>query len=189
MTTQHLPEYLEELICHRRTIHEFKEEPVPAKDIIKQAINAARWAPNHYLTEPWHFYLLGRESIKSVINLNTELVREKSGDAVANSKHDRWSKIPGWLVLTCDKSSDPVRSQEDYAACCCAVQNFMLYLWSKDIGVKWTTGTLIRDSRFYELLWIDPRVETVVGILWYGYAKVVPETVRKPLEQILVELP
>ena len=176
------------LIAGRRTIHEYKPEAVPL-DTVKQAIEAARWAPNHHLTEPWHFYLLGLETVKSVIDLNTAIIREKSGDDAARDKAQRWSKIPGWLVVTCDKSADQQQMQEDYAACCCAVQNLMLYLWNENIGVKWSTGKVTRDPRFYDLLWIDPAAETIVGLFWYGYAKEVPPAVRKPVSASMVELP
>ena len=176
------------IIAERRTIHDFKPEPVN-REIIKQAIDAARWAPNHHLTEPWHFYLLGPETVKGVIDLNTRLVREKHGEEAAKIKQQRWSAMPGWMVVTCDKSADPQQMQEDYAACCCAIQNMMLYLWSESIGVKWSTGAVIRNDQFYDLLWIDPAAESVVGIFWYGYAKEIPVTTRNALEHCLIELP
>lgn len=176
------------LISGRRTIHDFKPEPVTAGKI-KQAIEVARWAPNHHLTEPWHFYLLGKETAAAVVALNTQLVREKHGEEAASDKQQRWSKMPGWLVVTCDKSGDPLQMQEDYAACCCAIQNMMLYLWSENIGVKWSTGGVIRDPAFYDLLWIDPDAEQVIGIFWYGYAEEIPPATRKQAEQITIELP
>lgn len=180
---------IEQLICGRRTIHDFKPAPVPPVSVIHEAIATARWAPNHRLTEPWHFYLLGPESISNVIQLNTDIAVKKYGEKDAHKKQERWSRIPGWLVLTCDRSGDPVRSQEDYAACCCAAQNLMLYLWHHGIGVKWTTGDVIRDQRFYDLLWIDPEAESVVGMYWYGYPEEIPVTERKPPHQLIIELP
>jgi len=180
--------FISELIASRRTIYDFKMDPVPVEKI-KEAIDVARWAPNHHLTEPWHFYLLGTESIKSVIELNTQIILEKSGEEAANAKQQRWSKIPGWLVVTCDKSADKHQMQEDYAACCCAIQNMMLYLWSENIGVKWSTGKVTCDPRFYDLLWVDQNAETVVGLFWYGYAEEVPQAARKQVEQITVMLP
>ena len=70
--------------------------------------------------------------------------------------------MPGWLVVTCELSDDALRRREDYAACCCGVQNFMLYLWRHGIGVKWTSGPVIRDPVFYDLIWVDPACEEVV---------------------------
>ncbi|MCK5668373.1 MAG: nitroreductase [Gammaproteobacteria bacterium] len=177
-----------ELISGRRTIHQFKEGLRPIEKLL-EAIDLARWAPNHHLTEPWHFYLLGDETVNTVIELNTNITREEMGDDSANAKERRWRKMPGWFVVTCDKSDDPIRNREDYAACCCAVQNLMLMLWNEDVGVKWSTGKIIRDSRFYDLLWINPELETVVGLFWYGYAEDIPNMTRKPRVQIITELP
>jgi len=180
---------IEQLIQERRTIHQFKPEPVPDEAVIKAAIDNARWAPNHYLTQPWHFYLLGPETARGIAELNAELVKKKNGEKAAKIKLERWLTIPGWLVLTCTKSNDQIRYQEDFAACCCAAQNMILYLWNEGIGVKWTTGDVIRDPRFFKLIHVGSDQETIVGIFWYGYADKIPEVSRKPIDQILTELP
>jgi nitroreductase len=177
-----------ELLRGRRTIHNFQPR-LPPRETIWQAIELARWAPNHRLTEPWHFYLLGRETAHAIAALNAALVSAAQGEAAGLAKLDRWRAIPGWLVVTCDNSSDPIRAREDYAACCCAVHNFALYLWSQGIGVKWTTGAVTRDPGFYDLIWVDPHLETVVSLLWYGYPAEIPQTPRKPVAEFLVELP
>lgn len=181
-------ERLAGLIRQRRTIHDFAPGR-PPRSLIEAAIDAARWAPNHRLTEPWHFYLLGTETATQIADLNAELIAA-SGDAEgAAKKRARWRAVPGWLILTCDRSDDAEREREDYAACCCAAQNLMLYLWSAGVGVKWTTGQVLRDPRFYEVIWVDPGRERVVGMFWYGYPAEVPVTTRKPVDGILVHLP
>lgn len=177
------------LISSRRTIHDFKDEPIPDKSLVKQAIELACWAPNHHLTEPWHFYLLEKETITSICELNKEMLIETKGTKAAERKYERWMAIPGWLVVTCQKSDDEVRYQEDYAACCCTVQNLMLLLWQQGIGTKWSTGPVTRDERFYDLVWVNQELESVVGLIWYGYAADIPQTVRKPVQQVLTELP
>jgi len=183
------PDQLKDLLQERRTIHQFRAGELPPRGMIIDAIDAARWAPNHHLTEPWHFYLLGPETIREIVALNTDIVKMNKGDKVAAIKQERWSAIPGWMVLTCDRSEDPLRSREDFAACCCAAQNMMLYLYNAGIGVKWTTGDVIRDPRFYDLIWVDPAAEEVVGLFWYGYANDIPAASRKSAGQLIVELP
>jgi len=91
--------------------------------------------------------------------------------------------------VTCQNSPDPIQAREDYGACCCAVQNLMLCLWAERIGSKWNTGGVIRDPGFYDLIWADPAVETVVALLWYGYPAEVPTTQRKALAEVCVDLP
>lgn len=180
---------IEDILRSRRSINSFKPER-PPEDLIRKAIDVARWAPNHHLTEPWCFYLLGEETKKQVIELNAEIVSRNKGAEAGQKKLKKWSDVPGWLVVTMTKSDDPLQHQEDYAACCCAIHNLSLSLWNEGIGVKWTTGDVIREKAFYDLIWVDPDVETVVGLVWYGYPEVIPESTRcKSLDEILVRLP
>ncbi len=188
MTVSTLTDHAAELIRGRRTITDFKPE-APPYDVIREALDAARWAPNHHLTEPWRFYLLGTETARAVARLNAELVAVKRGQEAARAKLAQWQAKPGWLVVTCVNSDATQRAREDYAACCCAVQNLMLYLWSTGVGSKWSTGMVTRDPRFYDLIWVDPAVETVVALLSYGYPAEIPQTPRKPLTELLIELP
>ncbi|MDX1606000.1 MAG: nitroreductase [Candidatus Competibacterales bacterium] len=177
-----------ELIRERRTINRFRSE-VPPQEVVLKALDLARWAPNHHLTEPWRFYLLGRETATAIAHLNADMVAQDKGPEAAESKRANWLAKPGWLVVTCVSSDDVLQAWEDYAACCCAIQNLMLYLWSEGVGSKWSTGPVIRDPRFHDLIWVDPEVETVVGLLWYGYPDESPQPPRRPLPEVLIELP
>ena len=187
MTNQ--PTYIEDLIKSRRTIHDFIPDKIPDKAIIKEAIKIACWAPNHHLTEPWYFYLLGQETIDDICQLNRGIMTDTQGVESAEKKFRRWKNIPGWIIVTCKKSKDDITYQEDYAACCCAIQNLMLFLWHNDIGTKWSTGTVIRDDRCYEVAWIDKKLENIIGLIWYGYPAESVNTARKNIEQVLTELP
>ena len=177
-----------QLIASRRTVHDFRPEPPPRATILR-AIELACRAPNHRATEPWHFYLLGKQTQEAVAQLNARLVAASRGRAAGEQKLGRWREIPGWMAVTSNVSGDPLTMKEDYAACCCAIQNFSLYLWSAGIGAKWTTGEVTRHADFYDLIWVDPEAETLVGLVWYGYPAEIPDTSRKSLDQVLVELP
>ena len=172
----------------RRTIHDFLAD-VPPREAVLAAIDAARWAPNHRLTEPWRFYLLGAETAERISLLNAALVSRKSGEEAAAAKLRRWRAMPGWLAVTCAKSADAPREQEDYAACCCAVQNLLLGLWAAGIGSKWSTGKVIREAGFLEAIGADASQEFCVGLVWYGYPQTVPAQQRVPLTQLLHERP
>ena len=176
-------------LLERRTISSFKPE-VPDSEIIQRAIEAARWAPNHRYTEPWHFYRLGPETAAQVVTLNTALVRAKKGDEAAETKQKKWASVPAWLLVTCDRSEDALKGQEDYAATACAIQNLQLALWAEGVGCKWTTGDVTRANELADLCWFDAQAERVVGLLMIGYPEDVPPAVRKKdLPQISVELP
>lgn len=171
----------------RRTIGSFRPE-VPPREVVLQALELCRWAPNHKKTEPWHVYWLGPVTVRQVIEINSRILTEAKGVAEAESKSKKWAQVPGWLVLTSDLASDPFRREEDYAACCCAIQNLQLALWSAGIGTKWSTGDVTRHPDFYSLLGIDPAQQRVVGMIWYGYPAVVPEQTRRPVESFLTSL-
>jgi nitroreductase len=179
---------VEELLRGRRTIDLYLQTPVP-RQLVIDAVESATWAPNHKLTEPWRFFLLGPASIERCLDLNEAIVSAKKGAEAGAFKRRRWSEKPGWLVVTCRRNSDALRQQEDYGACCAAVQNFALHLWKAGVGSKWTSGDITRDPRFAAILGIDFAIEFVVGLVWFGYPKLTPTQSRKGLDQVLTELP
>ena len=180
-------EDLAALIRGRRSIDLYAPDRVDA-DIVRAAIDVARWAPNHRLTEPWRFYLLGSAAIRTVIDLAVELDTAAKGERAGAARRARLEAVPGMFVLTSRRSADALLEREDYAACCCAAQNLMLYLWRQGIGVKWTTGGITRQQRFYELLGVDSVAESVVGLFWYGMPKVIPTQQRRPVAEVVTEL-
>ena len=124
--------------------------------------------------------------------LNAEIVASTKGEEAGAKKLKRWLQMPGWLVVTCVKSQDndePGKdfnnesslAREDYAACCCAVQNLCLSLHSQGIGTKWTTGPVNFDQRFAKAVGFSPDEEYTVGTIWFGSAVVEPSTPGKKL--------
>ncbi len=185
--TQELREF-GEVLRGRRTINLYLQTPVPRK-LVRAAIEAATWAPNHHVTEPWRFYLLGKKSIAACVELVRDIVTVKKDAKTGAFKAKSWSEKPGWLLVTCRTSSDEILQREDFAACAAAVQTFMLYLWKAGVGSKWTTGDLTRDPRFFDIVGVDPQAENIVGLIWYGYPKLTPAQKRSNLDDVLTELP
>jgi nitroreductase len=185
--TQELRRFTE-VLRGRRTIELFLQTPVP-ETLIQEAIETATWAPNHRVTEPWRFYLLGEETKQKSLNLCRDIVASKKGEKVADFKRQAWSEKPGWLVVTCNRSDDEILQKEDYAACSTAVQNFMLHLWKAGVGCKWTTGDITRDPRFLDIIGVDASKAFVVGLIWFGYPKLTPSQSRKGPADVLTRLP
>lgn len=185
--TQELREFAR-VLRGRRTVDQYLQTPVP-EDLVREAVEVATWAPNHYVTEPWRFILPGPQTIERIVELNAEIVTEKKSPELGEHKRRIWREKPGWLIVTCPRSEDSLREQEDYAACCTAVHNFTLYLWKAGIGSKWTTGPVTRDPRLFDIIGADFDAEFVVGLLWYGYPKITPQQSRKSVDDVLTELP
>ncbi|ROO37613.1 nitroreductase family protein [Salinisphaera orenii] len=172
----------------RRSVDQFRDT-VPDPALVREAIEIARWAPNHHETQPWRFYLIGPRTQADIVELNAALVAERKGDDVAATKRERWRRVPGWLAVTCVRDDDPVTAQEDYGACACAIHNLSLYLHSAGVESKWTSGTVTRETRFLEMLGADPAREYCVGLIWYGYPKRRPRTQRRDLGEIVFSCP
>ena len=118
-----------ETLRGRRTIELFLQKKVPEK-LVNEAIEVAIWAPNHHVTEPWHFYRLGEETKQQCLDLCSDIVTAKKGDKAAEFKRRSWSEKPNWMVVTCKRSSNESSQLEDYAACCAAVQNLTCLLYT-----------------------------------------------------------
>lgn len=171
----------------RRTVHDFEPGTIPA-ELVLQALDAARWAPNHHRTEPWRVYLLGSQAQATIAMMNAASVRAERGERAAEIKLARWTAMPNWMVMTSPLNDDQVREREDYAACCCAAQNFMLALWSAGIGVKWTTGKVVNEPKFAETVGFNPRDEQVVGLFWYGKPARIIEQHRRDVDSFVVHV-
>lgn len=179
---------LQELLRTRQTTHDFFNEPVD-DEIVMRALGCAIRAPNHFLNNPWRFTILGHDTRSRIARANAQLTEERYGADAAQAKYTRWMGVPGWLLVTSLRDEDATRAQENFAATCCATQNFCLALFAEGVGSKWTSGAVTRLPVFPELCDYDPLQEQFVGLIWYGWPrKVTPLTKRLPLQEVVRKL-
>ncbi|HMT22300.1 MAG TPA: nitroreductase [Promineifilum sp.] len=176
-----------EAIRTRRSIAKFHPEPVP-RDALMRILAAGIWAPNHHLTEPWQFAILGPESRRRMAVRYAELRMEKAPpEAVERRARIReestrkFMEIPAIVTVAALQEGDEQRRREDYAATCCAIQNVQLAAWSEGIGVKWSTAPVIHDPLTYSLLELDPERYVMIALLYIGYPAEIPTRDRKRL--------
>src|SRR5215213_9737109 len=62
-----------EVIKTRRSVGKVTQE-CPPRAVIEQILDAASWAPNHHVTEPWRFVVISGDA------------REAFGEAMASAK-------------------------------------------------------------------------------------------------------
>lgn len=187
-----------EVIQSRRTIFKFKPNPLP-KDILEDLLFAGIWAPNHHLTEPWRFTVIG-EGTKQKL---AERYRELQIDKVV-SKFDRKKGLieinlaeigergfqkfmskPTIVAVSCIQQGDEQRQREDYASTCCAMLNIQLAGWEQGVGMQWSTGAITLEKATYDLLDINPENEYIIGFYYMGYPEEIPVRKRRPLNQVL----
>ena len=182
----------QELIADRRTIHDYRVEPLP-EGALERGLTVALTAPNHRMTEPWRFVRVGPNARARLVDISADL---KSGGAglggPALDKLRAKMLSPAELIVVCQvRSEDPDLAREDYAAVACSIQSAMLAWWSEGIGSKWSTGGVTTDARTYEVLGVDPSQEEIVGFLWAGYsARETPKPRRRrALAEVLRVVP
>lgn len=172
----------------RRTVPKYDGRPVP-EHVLRRALDLARWGQNHHLTEPWRFYTLGPTAVEGTLDLMVDLVTANKGPEKAAAKRADWQTRAGMLAVSQVLAEDPLVRKEDYAACATAIHTLQLALWAQGVGMKWGSGAIIRDARFYALLGIESSQEEIVALIGYGYPARVPRSRRKALEEVLTVLP
>ena len=159
----------QQLVKSRRTVNKFDATEVD-DGVLRRAIECAIAAPNRSGTEPWRFIKLGKETIAKLMDLRGQI--EGSGGSFVS-----WTRVPHWIVVTYPRKkpdSGPdgnMQQREDFKSVCCAVQNFMLSMWSEGIGTKWTDGPIQRTEEFAKICGVDLEKEKVAGVIWYGFAR------------------
>jgi nitroreductase len=145
---------LAELAAARRTHKAFGAEPV-ARETLLELLDVARLAPNHHLTQPWRFRMLGPASLGRL--------KEAAGPSEA-AKLDR---APTLVVASAALTGDLVQDEEDVCATAAAVMLVLLAATERGLASYWRTPGVLRTARGREALGI-PRGERVLGLIHLG---------------------
>ena len=161
-----------EAIRTRRSVGAFTDQPVEP-ELVVELLETAVWVPNHRLTEPWRFVLLTGNSATRYAEIRRDIALDacistdpETISQTGEGMYQKFSGIPAFLAVIMKENPNPDVREEDYAACCCLVQNFLLLAWARGLGTSWKTFK--RDPRLRDLLALAGD-ETVVGWLHIGY--------------------
>jgi nitroreductase len=145
---------VEEAIRTRRTHKVYGSEPV-TRETLDELFELARWAPNHNLTNPWRFRVLGPDSLARL--------KEAAGEEAA-AKLDR---APTLIVVSAIESGDPVQDEEDHSAASVAAYIVLLAAHARGLAGYWRTPAVLRTPEGLAAAGI-PGGERVIGLLHLG---------------------
>jgi len=166
---------VEDAIRSRRTHKAFAPDPLP-RELVDQLLEVGRWAPNHHLTNPWRFRVLGPVAL--------EKLKEAAGPE-ASAKLDR---APTLIAATFVRSEDPVQDQEDLCATACAVYAVLLAAHGRGLAGYWRTPGVLRTPPGLDALGIAPS-EQFVALIHLGWPRQDREPpVRAPAAEIVTYL-
>ncbi|HEY5044269.1 MAG TPA: nitroreductase family protein [Solirubrobacteraceae bacterium] len=148
---------LEQAIRSRRTHKVFAPEPV-AREVLERLFELARWAPNHHLTDPWRFRVLGPETLARLKELAEELA---PGSA---AKLDR---APTLVVASVRRTGDEAQQAEDLLASAVASYLVLLAAHGRGLAGYWRSVPLLDSPAGRVALQLD-EVEIPIGLLHLG---------------------
>jgi nitroreductase len=163
----------------RRTIHSFLPDAVE-QAVLDRAVEAAHHAPSHRMVWPWRFTRLGPVA-REAIAARAVTLKGKGGPLPAEEVaaiRQKFFDVPELWVVSQVVHEEPARLLEDYAAVACAIENLSLSLHADGIGSKWSTGAITTDGATYVAAGVDPAAERVVGFVWIGRAREIPQIKR-----------
>ena len=166
---------LETAIRTRRTHKAFAPEPL-AREEVEELLELARWAPNHNLTAPWRFRVVGPEALARM--------KEAAGPEGA-AKLDR---APTLIVVSCALCGEEVTEEEDLHATAVAAYIVLLAAHGRGYAGYWRTPKLLRDEGGRAAVDL-PAEERFVGLLHLGRPRQEKQPPpRPPVDQTTVFL-
>jgi nitroreductase len=146
---------LEEAIRQRRTHKAYGAEPVD-RATLEELFELARWAPNHHLTNPWRFRVLGPGA----------LARLK--DAAGPEAAGKLDRAPTLVAVSVTQSGDDaVADEEDLLAASIAAYIVLLAAHGRGLAGYWRTPAVLRTEAGRAALGV-PDGERLIALLHLG---------------------
>ncbi len=148
---------LDDAIRTRRTHKAYRPEPV-ARETLEELFELARWAPNHNLTNPWRFRVVGPQALARL--------KAAAGEEAA-AKLDR---APTLVVASQVRSDDPVQDEEDLCAVAASVSYVLLAAHARGLAGYWRTPAVLRTPEGRAAAGV-PEDERVLALIHLGHAR------------------
>jgi len=193
-------EGLLKLVKERRSIRNFKPDPIP-DDYIKKIVEAARWAPSGFNSQLWEFVVVRKPELKNRI---AEIITGSSSgkakpSAKPNSHLANFSKAPAFILMLGDmrvrdygpggmKTDDHRWLWTYLPSLSVAYQHMSLAATSLGLGSQWLSaaiGNQKAEKQLRELLGI-PEEMVFFHMFIVGFPDEEPRDKKmRPLEEML----
>ena len=173
---------LMDLLRQRRSVKRFTARHVSRAEI-ETLLDAAVLAPNHRLTEPWRFYVLGPEAREAYgLAVGIRKARKIEDPEAARAMRDRVAAehraLPCMIAVAIVKSDNPEIAEEDYAATMMGLQNLALTAVELGLGTAMRTGAVMGDEAARAAAGVAEN-ERIVAIVNVGEPAEVPVGSKK----------
>lgn len=162
--------HVADAIQQRRSIKRFTTAPV-SREQIDALLSAAVLAPNHRLTEPWRFYVLGPDARAAYGRVLGGRKAKKIGDPAAaqatiETVAAEHRALPAMIAVAIAQNANPEIAEEDYAAAMMAIENLMLRAVAEGLGTHVKTGGVMADPAARAAVGVrdDERIVAIVNV-------------------------
>ena len=164
-----------ELVKKRRSIRQFKPEPIP-DEYLDKIIEAARWAPSGMNSQPWEFIVVKNKEKREKIVEIISLIRQRAGRSGATG----YTNAPVFVILCGDtKTKEAYRGQLADSIFNSSLANAFLYMvlavTTLGLGAQWVSFISFPtvQAAVKELLDIPEELE-IYDMLALGYPDMEP---------------
>lgn len=173
---------LTDLLKRRRSIKKFTSRSVTRAEI-EALLDAAVLVPNHRLTEPWRFSVLGPDAREAYGRaLGVRKARKIEDPEAAHTMRERVAAehraLPCMIAVAVVKNDNPEIAEEDYAATMMGIENITLAAVELGLGTAIRTGGVMGDEAARTAAGVAEN-ERIVAIVNVGEPAEVPGGPRK----------
>lgn len=203
MQKRDLAEQWLDLIRNRRSIRQYRPDPIPL-DIISKLLVAANWAPSAHNIQPWRFAVITNPGKKHDLatTMGARLREDLTADGLAKDSIDKdvtrsYGRITGapLLILVCltmddmDHYHDARRLQYEMLmavqSTAMAGQNLLLAAHALGLGACWMCAPLFCQEAVKQCLRL-PSTWQPQGLIAVGYPDERREKSRLPLTDLVL---
>jgi nitroreductase len=177
----------------RRSIKNFTPRELSRSEIEKLLETVVR-APNHRMTQPWRFYVLGPRARRAYGDAlgarKAKRIEEPEAAAAVREKvAAEHEALPAMIGIAVVQADDPEVREEDYAAAFMGIQNLALAATALGLGTHIKTGAVMDDPAARHAAGIREG-ERLVAIINVGEPAAVPDPKpRTPAPEVTTWVP
>lgn len=148
---------IDDAIRSRRTHKAYGSEPVQ-EPVLRELFELARWAPNHHVTNPWRFRVLGpaaRERLKA------------ASEAAKPGSAAKLERAPTLIVVSAKRGGEPEQDHEDLLATAVSAYIVLLGAHARGLAGYWRSLAVLDAPAGREAVRL-PEDETPIGLLHLG---------------------
>ena len=169
---------VETAVRTRRTHKAYRPEPVDTATL-DELLDLARWAPNHHLTNPWRFRVLGPASLERL---------KQAAEAAKPGSARKLDRAPTLVVVSARQTGDAVQDREDVLAAGVAAYIVLLGAHARGLAGYWRTLGILDEPGGRAAVGLEAD-EVAVGLLHLGHPLHPPQpSERAPLAEVAIRL-